>query len=280
MNLPVSPAPGPGSGLGSESGTDHRRLSPWISRLGLLVNGTVAIAAALGIATIQQGTIAQAGRVPANAQLLQEQTGIKLDLLQRLPALGFENCIANWAFLSYLQYFGDTDTRTVTGYDLNRDYFRLMVQRDPRFLAIYPFLSAGVSYYQGEPETAIALMATATDSLDPQVQPEAFWVWRFMALDRLLLLGDGSGAAADLEMAARWANQNPRSQPYVPMFLETARFFRSAPDSRGVQFFAWNSVYTEAVDEPIKRRAARELILLGAQRTTDAQGQTVFVLPD
>lgn len=274
MKLPVTPAPA------AVSAAAAGRVAPWIGVMGLLVNGTLAIAAALGIATIQQGTIAQAGRVAANAQLLQEQTGIQLELLHRLPAFGFENCIANWAFLSYLQYFGDTDTRTVTGYDLNREYFKLMVQRDPRFLAIYPFLSAGVSYYQGDPETAIALMTTATESLDPKIQPDAFWVWRFMSLDRLLLLGDGPGAATDLEMAAQWAAQNPQSQPYEPIFRETANFFRRAPDSRGVQFYAWNSVYAEAVDEPIKQRAARELILLGAQRTTDAQGRSIFVLPD
>ena len=39
-------------------------------------------------------------------------------MLKNLPSFGFDNLIADWTFLKFLQYFGDDEARDVTGYDL------------------------------------------------------------------------------------------------------------------------------------------------------------------
>ena len=36
---------------------------------------------------------------------------LSLKLLTRLPSLGFDNLMANWTFLRFLQYFGDDEVR-------------------------------------------------------------------------------------------------------------------------------------------------------------------------
>ncbi len=243
---------------------------------GSAVNGLLLLGAALGVVYIQNRAIATATKVDPNAEAIQTQTQGRLDVLKVIPSGGFDNLIANWAYLDYLQYFGDEDTRNATGYSLNDDYFEVMVERDPRFLTIYPFLSAGISYYLGKPERAIALMEKAAGSLSPQEQPESFWVWRFMALDQLLLVGDVPGAIRNFEQAAKWAEQTPEQENYGPFFRETASFLRNNPDSTEIQIFGWQTVNVEDVDETIRHRAVKELEKLGLRRVIDEQGRISF----
>lgn len=248
----------------------------WLSRL---VITALSLGCVLAIAAIQTRTIRRAPAGLVDPVVAQSQTQIRLKLLQTLPTLGFDHVIANWAFLDYLQYFGDSAARQQSGYGAIGDYFDLIVARDPRFLAIYPFLSAGVSYYAGQPERAIALMEKGSESMSPRVQPQAFWIWRFVAFDRFLLLGDNAGAVRAFEQAAAWAGETTEFKDFEPFFMKTARALRRDINSLPVRFYAWNSVYQEAIDAPIRERAERELILLGAQKQKNRAGQVIFVLP-
>ncbi len=45
------------------------------------------------------------------------QTITQMRLLANLPSFGFDNLVADWAFLQFLQFFGDSAARQVTGYD-------------------------------------------------------------------------------------------------------------------------------------------------------------------
>ncbi|MEM9772198.1 MAG: hypothetical protein AAF889_11495 [Cyanobacteria bacterium P01_D01_bin.73] len=244
---------------------------------GSAVNGALLLGAALGVGYIQNQAIANATKVDPNAEAIQSQTQARLDLLKAIPTGGFDNLVANWAYLDYLQYFGDEDTRNATGYSLNDDYFDVMVERDPRFLAIYPFLSAGVSFYMGRPETAIALMEKGAESLSPEDQPESFWIWRHMALDRLLLTGDIPGTIQNFERAASWAEGTPGQESYGPFFRDTANFLRQNPDSTAVQIYGWQTVFYDAIDEPIRQRAEQELAKLGLRKVVNEQGRASFV---
>lgn len=239
--------------------------------------GLIAIAA-IGVVGLQRQVIERATNVPENADVLQDRMQVTLNLLGRLPSLGFDNAIADWAFLSYLQYFGDVATREQTGYDLNDDFFDLVTARDPRFLEVYPFATAGISYYLGDPETTIAYMDRGTDALGPEVRPDAFWLWRYKAIDQLLLLGDTNGAEYSMTQAADWARQAGETE-FADFFQRTADFLRSDPNNVPVRFYAWMTVYQEAVDVPIRKRAEDELLLLGAVRRQLPNGNITFELP-
>lgn len=211
-------------------------------------------------------------------QQAEQQEAIELELLARSPTFGFNNLLANWTFLKWVQYFGDEEARDQTGYTLNDDYFDLITRLDPHFAEIYPFVSTAVSFTQGEPEKAIELMERGTKALSPEIDPKAFLVWRFKGLDELLLLGDIQASIYSHEMAAQWVKDTPY-EDLAELYEKTAEFLRTDPDSTSVRLWSWNEVYRTAVNKTVQERAEQELLKLGAEKQITENGQVRFVLP-
>jgi hypothetical protein len=267
----------------------------WLS---LLVNGFIGLAALAGVVTMQssgelggmssvgvQGQKPLSGMSPASfkqaAQQEAQQEALRLKMLKTIPSFGFDNLIADWTFLKFLQYFGDDEARDVTGYNLGQDYFDIVTQRDPRWADIYLFLSTAISFYQGKPETAVNLIERGTSalSLSPQIHPQAWIVWRTKGLDELLLLGDIPESIRSHEMAADWVEETPEGPKWAPMFRATVDYLRRDPDSLPVRFTAWNTVYTQTTDKLVRQRAKQALVKLGAQVQKDQNGNESFILP-
>jgi hypothetical protein len=267
----------------------------WLS---LLVNGFIGLAALAGVVTMQssgelggmssvgvQGQKPLSGMSPASfkqaAQQEAQQEALRLKMLKTIPSFGFDNLIADWTFLKFLQYFGDDEARDVTGYNLGQDYFDIVTQRDPRWADIYVFLSTTISFYQGKPETAVNLIERGTSalSLSPQIHPQAWIVWRTKGLDELLLLGDIPESIRSHEMAADWVEETPEGPKWAPMFRATVDYLRRDPDSLPVRFTAWNTVYTQTTDKLVRQRAKQALVKLGAQVQKDQNGNESFILP-
>lgn len=209
----------------------------------------------------------------------EQQEGLRLKMLKALPTFGFDNLVADWTFLKFLQYFGDDEARTVTGYRLSQDYFDIITRHDPKWVEIYPFLSVAVSFYQAKPEIAVKLMERGTSALSPQIDPQAWRVWRNKGLDELLLLGDTTESARSHDMAAQWVEGTPQGQKLAPMFRATANFLRRDPDSVPVRFAAWSTVYYQTNDKFVRLRAKQALVKLGAQVRKDKDGNESFILP-
>ena len=266
---PLSSSPASTTTSTTSTETSTAALSRSLRRLqwlGHFTNGAIALIAIGGIVLLQQATIKRAPQGLEDPVLAQDRTRTQLQLAARMPSLGFDNLLANWAFLSYLQYFGDTEVRQATGYTANEDYFELMTLRDPRFTTLAPFISAGVAYYAGKPEKSVALMTRMTEVLDPKHQPDAFWVWRFKAFDQYLLLNDIPGTIHSLEMAARWAEVKGENREVAGYFRGSANFLRRDPNVVSVRFYAWNEVYQNAVDPLVIQRSEQELLKMGAKR--------------
>ena len=265
----------------------------WLS---LLANAVIGIAALAGVITMQSS--AQLGGMPIvvpevqkplsaiavasfkqAAQQETQQEALRLKMLQTIPSFGFDNLIADWTFLKFLQYFGDDEARNVTGYNLSADYFDIVTRRNPRWVEIYPFLSVAVSYYQAKPEIAVQLIERGTNVLSPQIDPQAWRVWRNKGLDELLLLGDTTESARSHEMAADWVEGTPEGKKLAPMFRATADFLRRDPDSIPVRFAAWSAVYAQTNDKFVRMRARQALVKLGAVVQKDKDGNESFILP-
>ncbi len=211
----------------------------------------------------------------------EQQEAVKLRLLKQLPAFGFDNLVADWTFLNFLQYYGDNEVRAKTGYALSPQYFDIITHLDPRFVDVYLFLSGSISYQLGEPKVAVTLMDRGTAALSPQITPKAFQVWRFKGLDQLLLLGNVPGSIHSHEMAAQWVQGTPY-QALTPLFEQTAVFLRRDPNSVPVRFQAWTSIYYQAAavsDRTTQARAKQEILSLGGQMSLK-DGQAVFALPE
>ena len=265
----------------------------WLS---LLVNGVIALAALAGVVAMQSSrqlggmsAVDVQGQKPLSAmsaalfkqaaQQEAQQEALRLRMLKNLPSFGFDNLIADWTFIKFLQYFGDNEARDVTGYNLGQDYFDIVTQRDPRWADIYVFLSTAISFYQGKPETAVNLIERGTRALSPQIHPQAWIVWRTKGLDELLLLGDIPDSIRSHEMAADWVQGSPEGQKLAPIFRATAEYLRRDPDSVPVRFTAWSMVYAQATDKLVRQRAKQALVKLGAQVQKDKDGNESFILP-
>ncbi|NJP08723.1 MAG: hypothetical protein HC866_03935 [Leptolyngbyaceae cyanobacterium RU_5_1] len=232
-----------------------------------LVKVTIAVAALAGIILLQRSQLNLVALRGENPKQAEQQEALRLKLLKQTPTFGFDNLLADWVFLNFLQYFGDQPAREKTGYDLSPEYLDLVTRRDPRFVDVYIFISNSVSYQLGQPQLAIQLMKRGTVALSPRIDPKSFQLWRFMGLDQLLLLGDIPGSIYSHEMAAKWVAGTPY-QDYASRFQQTAHFLRSDPNSRAVRVSAWGSIYAQAAmigDQKTQERAKQEILALGGK---------------
>ncbi|NKB18791.1 MAG: hypothetical protein HC770_13540, partial [Pseudanabaena sp. CRU_2_10] len=179
-----------------------------------------------------------------------EQEKTRLRLLKQIPASGFglNNIISDLTFLSFLQYFGDDKARvdSKTGYGISPNYFEVIVDRDPRFLYSYIFLSTSSSIYAGQPGRATELMGKAVKFLSPEQMPYAYTVWRRKGVDELLFLGDVKASLASHLKGAEWAERAkikgpdlnfgptglPEADTIATRLRGTAEFLRNSLDSK------------------------------------------------
>ncbi len=219
---------------------------------------------------------------PETAQKEVESSKASLNLLKKFPAFGFENLVADWVFIEFLEYFGDDEARQLTDYRLSPEYFEIIVDRDPRFLDIYPFLSASTSIYAGQPERSIKLIEQGLKSLNPHVQSRSYYVWRYKATDELLFLGDPQAARQSFQKAAEWASIHPdeESQQVAQVSRQTAQFLENNPDSKSAQVSAWGMVLQNAVDKETREAAVRRIEELGGKVTVSDEGIVNVQLPE
>lgn len=205
-----------------------------------------------------------------------------LELLKRSPSFGFDNLIADWAFLRFLQYFGDGDARSQTGYTLSPEYFEIIVDRDPKFVKPYLFLSISTSLYAGEAHRTVALMNKGLQSLSSKQDLDSYLIRIYKATDELLFLGDTKAAQESYMEAAEWAfaSEDPSIRKVGAVAAKTATFLSKNPDSKRAQANAWLMVLSNAVDDTTRQRALKNIAKLGG-RVNITENNTVSIeLPE
>ncbi|NJM68349.1 MAG: hypothetical protein HC851_23135 [Acaryochloris sp. RU_4_1] len=238
-----------------------------------LVAPSITLLCAGAIALLQFSKLAQvtrqANQTQSKAEYLQAaaQEKTSLAFMEQLPNFGFDNLVADWTFLRFLQYFGDGKARQQTGYLLSPEYFEIIVDRDPLFLKPYLFLSTSTSLYAGKAERTVALMNRGLQFLSPQINPDAYFVWIYKATDELLFLGNTQAAKRSHEQAFQWAkaNDNPESQRIAAITARTVQFLARNPDSKQAQVNAWLMVLSNAVDDKTRQNAINNIKRLGGQ---------------
>ncbi|MBG1268882.1 hypothetical protein [Nostoc sp. WHI] len=206
---------------------------------------------------------------------------LRLNFLQKMPSFGYDNFIADLVYLNFLQYFGDDEVRDKTGYSLSPEYFEVILERDPRFLAAYRALSISTSLYAGMPERAIALSEKGLKSLSPSVPEKSYYVWRYKGIDELLFLGNAQAAQQSFAMAANWASNfsDAESLLIANTSQKTAEFLSRNPNSKYAQISSWSMVLNNQVDERTRKRAIRQIEALGGKVITTPEGTQKIVFP-
>ncbi|MBW4576915.1 MAG: hypothetical protein KME08_16700 [Aphanothece sp. CMT-3BRIN-NPC111] len=232
---------------------------------------------AVGVLQVPQLNYLRNKAKSASSEALQREVDsekVRLDLLRKLPAFGFDNLLADWVFLNFLQYFGDDEARQLTGYRLSPDYFEVIIDREPRFLDAYYYLATSASLYAGMPERSVALMEKGLKSLSPQVPPNSYYIWRQKGIDELLFLGNAQAARQSFEKAAEWASvySDERSKQVAALSSKTAKFIARNPKSKNGQVSAWSMVLTTATDARTQKIAVERIEALGGKVFVTQEG--------
>lgn len=259
------------------------RLAPSPALLGQVGSILGAFAAIVYLQTPQLAALKQQNKNINKVYLQQQEANLKtqLTIAKTLPTFGFDNIIADWHFIDFIQYFGDTDLRAQAGYGAAMEYFEAMLDRDPRFLYAYFYLSSTGSLYAGKPEQSVELMDRGLKSLTPQVPDRGYYIWRLKAVDELLFLSRIPDARQSMLKAADWASQagNQEGQNVAKLSTGTAKYLARNPNSKQAQFDAWNMVLGAAVDDVVVKRAIAGIISTGGKVTIGADGKFQVIAP-
>jgi hypothetical protein len=206
----------------------------------------------------------------------------QLQVLQNTPAFGFDNLLSDWAFLRFLQYFGDDVARSKTDYRLSPDFFEVVIGRNPNFLLAYTFLSTSTSIYAGQPERTIAIAQKGIESLGPDRPPGSYYALRQLGIDQLLFMNDAAGARRSFETAADWARASTAegSDRVADLSQQTAEFLANNPDSKFAQIAAWSMVLTTAPDQRTRETAVERIEEIGGQIVLQDDGTFSIIPPD
>jgi hypothetical protein len=187
----------------------------------------------------------------------------QVELLKNIPSFGFDNMLANWSMLQFIQYYGDGDARRETGYGLSPDFMEIVTKNDPKFIRAYLMMSVASSVNAGKPERTIEIMNKGLSKLTPDVT-DAYFLWLYKGVDELLFLGDIPAAKKSYQMAGDWAKIAGNE------FIEksargTVKFLETNPDSRAPRVGAWMLVWLNSQDEETRRLAQENIEKLGGK---------------
>lgn len=263
----------------TSSSLRSRSIAPFAS-VGFIVLCVLAIV----LLQLPQLRQLQAASQTPNAAQIQRDTTIqaaRLNLLEKSPTFGFDNLIADWAFLNFLQYFGDEPARLATDYRLSPEFFDVVIGRDPRFLQAYIFLSSSTALFAAQPERSIALMNEGLKSMTPTNPPGSYFVWRNKAIDELLFLGDAQAAQQSFLKAAEWARASglPEAENAAIASEQTAETLARNPNSVGAQIGAWVIVLSSAPDDRTRQTAIDRIERLGGRIVQQPDGSFSVQLP-
>jgi hypothetical protein len=249
----------------------------------LLICALISTSSLLGIIFLQKKSLSNNLSTQKNINYQQQEQQLKAEanFLKKMPSLGFNNLIADYTFLKYIQYFGDTEARDKIGYSGITDYFETVIQKDPKFIRAHLSLSATNSIFAGNPEKTVALLEQATQSLDPNMRDYAFMIFAYKAVDEIIFLGDLDAAQKSYLKAAQWAEiRGDKIGIHVaPLYRATVNFLATNPDSTSTQVSGWYMVLKQNNDPQVQEYAKQKIIELGGEITININGEIIVKPP-
>jgi hypothetical protein len=243
-----------------------------------LIIGTV------GIISLQKNNLQAKLTAKEQTSYIEEEQILKatINIQKKLPTFGFNNLIADWNYLQFIQYFGDVKAREVTGYPLVTDYFEVAVNKDPLFTQAFLSFSAANSLFAARPDKTVALIDKALESASPDLQGYPFLLWTYKAADEILFLGDLEAAKNSYEMAARWARwrNDDLGNEMAKRYNKTAQYLASDPDPTSAQFGAWMSILSGSQDRKTQDYILNQLKSLGAEINITPDGKLEIKPPN
>jgi hypothetical protein len=231
----------------------------------------------IGIISLQKNNLQTQSINKEQTSYLQEQQTLKaeVELQKNTPSFGFNNLIADWNYLQFIQYFGDTQARESTGYPLVTDYFEILVDKDPYFTQAFLSFSAANSLFAAQPQKTVTLINKVLESVPPNLPGYPFLLWTYKAADEILFLGDLEAAKHSYENAAKWASlrQDNIGNEMAARYEKSAAFLATKPDPTQAQIGAWMNILSTARDEKTVKYVIQELKELGVEVSISDDGK-------
>ncbi len=229
-------------------------------------------------------------QTPESDRLWVEREERRLKAMQKLPpsGFGFNNLIADYAFISFLQYYGDDVARIEhkTGFGLSKEYFRIIVDRKPYFFNSHSYLASSVAILGGEPEISIVLMDKALTQLEPERFPLTYSLWQRKAIDEMLFLGDNRKAKESTQKAIEAIDRAtfpPDSEESIKeirrILAQRVEFLAGDFDPIKFKRLGWFLILNNAPDLRIRSIAVAELQKLGVPIEITPEGETKLNSP-
>lgn len=247
---------------------------------------TLSIASALliGVIYFQKQLLNAEEKNKTIAQYKNEEKAVKVNIsaLKKTPSFGFDNLLANWSWLQFLNYFGDGEVREKIGYSVSPDFFEAVVNHDPRFVRAYFLLAPATSIFAGEPERGVKAIGKALESITPETSSEGYYLWVYKGIDEMMFLNDIEAAKQSYKMASVWAEQSdhPNAKNSVENTRQTAKFLEDDPDSLVAQIGAWTMVLNNTNDTRTQDKALEKIEELGGEIIVTPDGRVKIRVPE
>jgi hypothetical protein len=261
----------------------NNKLVPLFSTLKIFIISSISL---IGIIYLQESQLNHDNQALTkdDYQNQEKQEATQLNLVNRVPTLGFENILADWLYLKFIQYFGESDARESIGYRLSPDYFNQIVNRDPRFIDAILKLDTATSIFAGYPEKSVSLLDKSLNAIpsnfkSPGAAP--YYLPIYKGINELLFLGNPKAAEKSYRKASAWAKTypDPQSQNIAINNQQTADFLAKNLTSKIPQIGAWIMVLSNNSDSRTVKRAIAEIKSLGGIVTTKADGSLLVRVP-
>lgn len=209
---------------------------------------------ALGVLLLQWSHTTTGRLAPGQAQPVLPRA----EVARRLT-FGFTNVLADWYWLQFVQYFGDTQARS-GGYDLSADYLELIGTLNPHFIHAQAQANYAVAEAMADPERALRILldGAARNPNRPGTlgMPGTWYLYRLAGSVVFRHYQDYGRAAQLYALAA--------GQPDAPAVMkENAAAFYGAANDRTRAIQLWLEFYCEAPFPQMRSNARERLGKLG-----------------
>ena len=208
----------------------------------------------------------------------QESQKQSLSLSRRLPSVGFNNIVADWIYLNFIQYFGDTLIREKKGYELCPDYFKSLIKKDPAFVDAVLILDICTSVFDGQPLKSLDNLLISVNSMNPHmisINTRPYYVWKALGTGQLLFTDDPLKTVQSYRQAIDWAKvySDEPAQRFIQNLSSSIEFLSKNPDSKLARIGAWANILGTNPDKKTLTRVIKEIELLGGKVETTGEGR-------
>jgi hypothetical protein len=237
----------------------------------ILINGLIISGSVGGILALQSLYLNPQNKSLTSTDYQRRTADEKsaLNVFRRTPSLGFDNLLADWLYLQFIQYFGDNEARDKSDYSLLSEYFQQLVERDPRFNDAISKLDVALSLFAGDPQKSVEILTQALQNQPAKFETpiRSYYLWRAKGNNELLLLGDTESAKKSYyqSILSAKAYNDENSKRIMEISQRSIDFLEKNPDSKLARIGAWVTVLANRPDPKTMKRVIREIEALGGR---------------